>query len=74
MAVPLTNTDGSFMIQLIGIASIGAFVAVSSAVVWLLLKFTIGLRPTEEQEIAGLDISEIGVEAYPEFGHGSQKF
>ena len=74
MAVPLTNSDGSFVTQLIGIGAIGSFVAISSAVVWLLLKYTIGLRPTEEQEIAGLDISEIGVEAYPEFGSGSQKF
>ena len=73
MAVPITNSDGSFVTQMIGIGAIGAFVAVSSAVVWLLLKFTIGLRPTAEQETAGLDIAEIGVEAYPEFGHGSQK-
>ena len=74
LAVPLTNSDGSFVTQLIGIGSIGAFVVISSAVVWLVLKYTIGIRPTEEQEIAGLDISEIGVEAYPEFGSGSQKF
>jgi len=56
------------MVQLIGIGSIGAFVMISSTIVWLLLKYTIGLRPTAEQENAGLDISEIGVEAYPEFG------
>jgi len=68
MAVPLTNSDGNFMIQLIGIGSIGAFVMISSTIVWLLLKYTIGLRPTAEQENAGLDIAEIGVEAYPEFG------
>lgn len=73
MAVPLTNPAGNFVTQAIGISAIGAFVVISSAVVWLLLKYTIGLRPTAEQEAAGLDITEIGVEAYPEFGHGSQK-
>jgi Amt family ammonium transporter len=31
------------------------------------LKYTIGLRPSEEDEIAGLDVSEVGMEAYPEF-------
>ena len=73
MAVPLTNSDGNFMIQAIGIGAIAAFVLISSSIVWLILKYTIGLRPTAEQEIGGLDISEIGVEAYPEFGSGSQK-
>ena len=72
-AVPLTNSDASFLAQAIGIGAIGAFVCVSSLVVWLLLKFTIGLRPTVEQEMDGLDMAEIGLEAYPEFGTGSQR-
>jgi Amt family ammonium transporter len=40
---------------------------------WLLLAATIGLRPTQEQEFEGLDKAEIGLEAYPEFGTGSQR-
>jgi Amt family ammonium transporter len=73
MAVPLTNGDASFMAQLVGVVSIGVFVSVCSIVVWLLLAATIGLRPTEEEEYEGLDKAEIGLEAYPEFGSGSQR-
>jgi Amt family ammonium transporter len=61
MAVPITNTDGSFATQALGVVSIGAFVTLASAVLWLLLKFTVGIRVTEEEE------------AYPEFGQGSQR-
>jgi len=73
MAVPITNDGASFVAQAIGVGAIGAFVIVTSAVVWLLLKFTVGLRPSEEAEYAGLDTSELGLEAYPEFGTGSQR-
>ena len=73
MAVPITNPDATFYVQAIGVVSIGAFVFVTSAVVWLLLKFTVGLRPSEEAEYEGLDASELGLEAYPEFGTGSQR-
>jgi ammonium transporter, Amt family len=73
LAVPLTNSDASFLAQLVGIVSIGLFVSVTSIVVWLILKFTIGLRPSEEQEFMGLDKAEVGLEAYPEFGQGSQR-
>jgi Amt family ammonium transporter len=48
-------------------------VILSSLVVWLLLRFTIGLRPSAEDEINGLETAEIGLEAYPEFGSGSQR-
>ena len=73
LAVPITNPDGSFVTQLIGIGAIGAFVVVSSAIVWLGLRLTTGIRPSQEQESNGLDMSEIGLEAYPEFGQGSQR-
>jgi len=73
MAVPLTNADTSFYIQGLGVVSIGAFVAISSLIVWLALKYTIGIRATQEEEIVGLDKTEIGLEAYPEFGAGSQR-
>ena len=63
---------GSLGTQLVGIVAIGAFVVVTSAIVWLALKFTLGIRVSEEEEHAGLDTFELGQEAYPEFGRGSQ--
>lgn len=67
MAVPLTNSDASFWIQLQSIVIVGAFVSIVSAVVWLLIKAVMGLRVDEETEISGLDMAELGMEAYPEF-------
>ena len=55
------------MTQLYGVVAIGFFVSVVSALVWLALKATIGLRPSDEEEMMGLDVSELGMEAYPEF-------
>ncbi|MBX3451297.1 MAG: ammonium transporter [Planctomycetaceae bacterium] len=55
------------VIQAIGIGAVGAYVVVVSTVAWLLLKFTIGLRVTPEEEIGGLDMGEHGNEAYPGF-------
>ena len=57
----------SYYGQFVGVAACAIFVSVVSAVVWLALKMTTGVRPTEEEEIMGLDKSEIGLEAYPEF-------
>ncbi|MDA3858134.1 MAG: ammonium transporter [Roseovarius sp.] len=70
LAVPLTNPDASFGTQIISILIVGAFVVVASAIVWMLLKGTMGLRVTEEDEINGLDMAELGMEAYPEFSKG----
>ena len=67
IAVVLSNSDASLATQLIGIVSIGLFTVLTSAIVWFVIKLTIGLRPTEEEELAGLDKSECGLEAYPEF-------
>ncbi len=72
LAVPFSNADASFVTQLMGVASIGAFVFVASAVVWMALKVTVGVRVSEEDEHIGLDNAECGLEAYPEFGRGSQ--
>jgi Amt family ammonium transporter len=58
--------------QTIGIVSVGIFVMLTSAIVWLVLKYTVGVRVDEEAEVNGLDQSELGLEAYPEFGRGSQ--
>ncbi len=54
-------------VQLIGIVAVGAFVFATSALVWYVLKKTVGIRVSREEEIAGLDIGEHGNEAYPDF-------
>ena len=59
--------DATFLGQLVGVLLTMAWVSIASAAVWFALKYTIGLRPTEEEEMAGMDHVEIGVEAYPEF-------
>lgn len=58
---------GNFVTQLIGVVAIGVFVSVFSAIVWAILKFTIGIRCSEEEELEGIDKAELGLEAYPEF-------
>lgn len=58
---------GDIVAQATGVVAIGAFVIVTSAVTWLLLKFTIGIRCSEEEEMEGIDKVELGLEAYPEF-------
>ncbi len=67
LAVVLTGTSGLGG-QLTGIIAIGLFVIVTSSAVWLILKMTMGIRVSEEAELEGLDMSELGMEAYPEFG------
>jgi len=53
--------------ELLGIIAVGLFVFASSSLVWLLLKHTIGIRVSLEEEIQGLDIGEHGNSAYPDF-------
>jgi Amt family ammonium transporter len=67
MAVPFYTEGASFGAQILGFAAVGGFVFVASAAVWTILKVTVGLRPSEEDEILGLDKAELGLEAYPEF-------
>jgi Amt family ammonium transporter len=67
MAVPFTNADASFKIQLLGVVATAAFVLISTSIVWLALKYTIGIRVSEEEEMLGCDTTEIGMEAYPDF-------
>ncbi|UWR79667.1 ammonium transporter [Phaeobacter inhibens] len=67
IAVVLTNPEASLVTQLIGIVVIALFVVISSAVVWLILRAVTGIRVGEEDEVNGLDMSELGMEAYPEF-------
>lgn len=66
MLVPITGS-ASFSGQLIGAATIFGWVFAFSLAVWLILKVTVGIRVTEEEEYQGVDIAECGVEAYPEF-------
>ena len=70
MVVPATNGDASYGTQLLSIIIVGIFVVVASGIVWTILKSTMGIRVGEEEEIAGLDTSELGMEAYPEFSKG----
>jgi Amt family ammonium transporter len=70
LAVPFYTADASFGTQIVGFLAIGIFVFVVSLVVWLVLKAVMGLRPSEEDEMRGLDMSELGMEAYPEFAKG----
>jgi Amt family ammonium transporter len=72
LAVVLTNPDANIVTQLIAIAIVGAFVFGVSLVVWLALKAVTGIRVSEDDELEGLDSTELGLEAYPEFGKGSQ--
>ena len=67
MLVPITNDASSFSGQLIGAATIFVWVFGASTVVWYILKATIGIRVSEEEEFTGVDIAECGMEAYPEF-------
>ena len=67
LAVCFTNPDASLGAQLIGIVSIFAWVFVTSFVFWFAIKKTFGIRVSEEEEYEGVDISECGLEAYPEF-------
>ena len=70
MIVPWNSPDTSFVTQFIGFAAIGIFMFVVSLVIWLILKAVMGIRVSEEAEINGLDVSEMGMEAYPEFAKG----
>ena len=70
IAVVFYNGDASLVTQLTGIIAYGVFTFVASLIVWFVLKATIGIRVSEEDEINGLDVSELGMEAYPEFAKG----
>src|SRR5690625_1470325 len=67
LAVPLTNSDASFLAQIIGAVTLFVWVFVTSFIVWGLLRMIMGLRVTDEEEYKGVDLVECGMEAYPEF-------
>ncbi|BAJ00735.1 ammonium transporter [Shewanella violacea DSS12] len=67
MLVPLSNADATVLGQLYGAGVIFAWVFSASFVVWYLLKLTMGIRVTEEDEYKGMDAADCGIDAYPEF-------
>jgi Amt family ammonium transporter len=71
MLVPLTNDGATFGAQALGLAAIFIWTFGASLVVWFIIKMIMGIRVTEEEEYEGVDISECGIEAYPEFASRS---
>ena len=68
MLVPLTSTsDASYFYQFIGVVSIAGFTFITSLLTILAINKFMPIRATDEEQYEGLDKSEIGVEAYPEF-------
>ena len=67
LAVVFSNSDATLGAQLYGIIAIGAFTIVTSAIAWYALKIIMGVRADDQSELDGLDMSENGLEAYPEF-------
>ena len=67
LIVPFTNADASYGVQIIGILAFGLFTVIGSTIVWLILKSTVGIRASEEDEVYGLDLSEAGSVGYPEY-------
>ena len=67
LAVVFTNPEASLIAQLTGIVVVGLFAFIVSLIVWIILDKTMGIRVSEEAEMAGLDNSELGMESYPEF-------
>ncbi len=70
LAVVFYNGDASLVAQITGIVAYGAFTFIVSYALWMVLKGVMGIRVSEEAEIQGLDTSELGMEAYPEFSNG----
>ncbi|HBO16211.1 MAG TPA: ammonium transporter [Porticoccaceae bacterium] len=67
LAVLITSDDATLTGQLTGLGAIFGFTFVSALIVWFIIKMIIGIRVSEAEELAGLDSSEIGIAAYPEF-------
>ena len=66
MAVPFNN-DVGWGPQILGTVTIFAWVFIASLITWFVIKVVMGIRVTEEEEYEGVDLSECGLEAYPEF-------
>lgn len=70
LLVPLTNEGATLLGQIVGAATIFAWVFVTSMLVWFVLRAVMGIRVSAEEEYDGIDKSECGMEAYPEFTQG----
>jgi len=70
IAVVFYTPETSLVTQLTAIVAYGVFTFVAAGIVWFILKATMGIRVSEEAEIQGLDTSELGMEAYPDFTKG----
>jgi len=57
----------SFANQLVGVVAVGSFVFITSWVIWVIINATMGIRVSRDEELIGLDISEHGIEGYPDF-------
>ncbi|WP_319380157.1 ammonium transporter [Thiomicrorhabdus sp.] len=68
-AVLFSNDSATFMGQLIGTVATFAWMFIASLVVLFIIDKTMGLRPSKEEEMEGMDYKECGMEAYPEFDH-----
>jgi len=67
IAVTISNPDATLIAQLTGLVTILAWVFIASLIVWLIIKALMGIRVSEEEEYEGLDLTDCGLEAYPEF-------
>ncbi len=67
LAVPLSNSDATFLAQIIGLVTIAAWTFTASYVTWFIIKMIWGIRVSAEEEYEGVDVGECGLEAYPEF-------
>jgi Amt family ammonium transporter len=70
LAVLLSNADATFGGQILGIVAIFLFTFLASLAIWFAIKLVMGVRVSEEEEFEGVDLSECGLEAYPEFTKG----
>jgi len=71
-AVLLSDADATFGGQLVGALTIFVWVFVASLIVWGIIKAVMGLRVSEEEEYEGVDLTECGMDAYPEFTAASK--
>ncbi len=74
MAVVLTNPEASIGGQLAGVAVTGGFVFGLALLIWLILRMVFGIRVAPESEVEGLDLTELGIEAYPDFALVSEQY
>jgi Amt family ammonium transporter len=67
LAVVITNSDATIGAQITGIVVVGLFTFIVSFIGWTILNLVMGIRVSEEEEMVGLDNSELGMDSYPEF-------